>query len=405
MSITIPPELALSMRFPLGSADDIAPAPEPVFSPLRVEFLAGLSKALFADASAKSHPDVAAFAFWCRRANIETWASRHRPSGLRIGLGPVFHVAPANVPINFAYSLAFAFLAGNTSIVRLPSRHGEQIDLVIRALQEVLAEPRFATLRSAIHLLRYEHDDRTTEFWLQNTLGRIIWGGDATVAHMRGLRAHPRSREIAFSDRYSFCVVNAAAILAADAGALSDLYLRFANDMYLMDQHACSSPHMLAWIGEAGEVDDARRLFWPGFELLAQSRYEPEPIQVMDKYVDTCREIIDSPTVDAVVLRHPALTRIRLCSLTNDLYRRRGYFGTLHELSLPSLSNIAAGIDPRCQTMTYFGFDAEELRSFVVDQRLLGLDRIVPIGKAHDMGYSWDGFDLIGALSRVVEIN
>jgi hypothetical protein len=29
----------------------------------------------------------------------------------------------------------------------------------------------------------------------------------------------------------------------------------------------------------------------------------------------------------------------------------------------------------------------------------------VPIGKAHDMGYCWDGFDLIGTLSRVVEIS
>jgi hypothetical protein len=125
----------------------------------------------------------------------------------------------------------------------------------------------------------------------------------------------------------------------------------------------------------------------------------------MDKYVDTCREIIDSATVDAVVLRQPVLTRIRLSALTDDLYLRRGYFGTLHELSLPSLSDIAAGIDPRCQTMTYFGFDAEELRTFVVDQRLLGLDRIVPIGKAHDMGHCWDGFDLIGTLSRVVEIS
>jgi hypothetical protein len=143
------------------------------------------------------------------------------------------------------------FSPGNTSIVRLPSRQDEQIDLVVRALREVLAESRFATLDSAIHLLRYEHDDRITEFWLQNTLGRIIWGGDATVAHMRGLRAHPRSREIAFPDRYSFCVVNAAAILAADANALSDLYLRFANDLYLMDQHACSSPHLVAWIGDS----------------------------------------------------------------------------------------------------------------------------------------------------------
>ena len=54
--------------------------------------------------------------------------------------------------------------------------------------------------------------------------------------------------------------------------------------------------------------------------------------------------------------------------------------------------------------MTYFGLDKSELLDFVVKNRFPGIDRIVPIGTALEMGVIWDGYDIIRSLSRIIEV-
>ena len=54
--------------------------------------------------------------------------------------------------------------------------------------------------------------------------------------------------------------------------------------------------------------------------------------------------------------------------------------------------------------MSYFGFEKNVLKSFVLNNNLRGVDRIVPIGNALDIDFNWDGYDLIKTLSRVIVI-
>jgi len=35
---------------------------------------------------------------------------------------------------------------------------------------------------------------------------------------------------------------------------------------------------------------------------------------------------------------------------------------------------------------------------------LSGIDRIVPVGKALDMDVTWDGYDIVRSLSRVIDV-
>ena len=392
------------MHFLLGSPDNIDSLPDVLFHPLRIEFLADLSRSLLADSRSKEFPDLVTFAFWCRRANMEHFARAWDHSRLRLGLGLVFHISPANVPINFAYSLIFSFLAGNASIVRLPSKESVQTDLVIEALTNLLCEEKYHSFRHVIHLVRYDKADHVSEFWLQNSLGRIIWGGDATVAHMRSLKSHPRSREIAFVDRYSLSAISALSLIEADHARLHEFCVGLYNDIYLMDQNACSSPQLLVWIGNSLDIEAAQSRLWPEFQDLARTKYSMEDVRAMDKYVDLCREVIDYQNIAEVVSERPLLTRIRLDSLSINQYQQRGYFGTVHEFSAGSLDALAGIVDSRFQTLTYFGFDREVLREFVTSNRLTGIDRIVPVGRALDMGFYWDGFDIISSLSRLVDI-
>lgn len=397
-------EMPSGQTFLLGSADSVTREPAATCAPDRIEFLAELSRRLLADQANRRFPDVVAFAFWCRKASLESLAQKYRDRGLRVGLGPVFHLAPSNVPINFAYSLAFGLLAGNSNIVRLPSRHSDQVDIIVAALARLLNDTHHSRLAGSIHLLRYDHDDRITGYWLANTLGRVIWGGDQTIAHMRSLPVHPRSRELAFPDRFSLCAMRADAVLALDRAQSIGLATRLVNDVTLMDQNACSSPHLLAWVGERATVDRARAAFWPLVEQIAADRYALEPIQAMDKLVGLCCEIIESENIEALFLPNPSLSRVVLNKMAADPCTQRVHFGTLHEVFLDSLAELAGVVDPRFQTLAYFGFAERELNEFVLDRRLRGIDRIVPIGQAHQMDFVWDGQELITALSRVVDI-
>ena len=40
----------------------------------------------------------------------------------------------------------------------------------------------------------------------------------------------------------------------------------------------------------------------------------------------------------------------------------------------------------------------------MVNNRLSGIDRAVPIGKALDIGVFWDGYNILGSLSRIINV-
>ena len=402
--IHIPDNITKDMHFLLGCPENIDDAPEILFHPLRIDFLADLSKVLISSGQSRAFPDIVTFAFWCRRANIESFAKRWDYSSLRVGLGLVLHVTPSNVPINFAYSLVFAFLAGNTSVVRLPSRDKTQYDLVIDALTILLHEKKYQSLRQTVQLVRYDKADHITEFWLQHSLGRIVWGGDATVALLRSLKSHPRSREIAFVDRYSVSAIRARAVIEAEPATFHELCTGLCNDIYIMDQNACSSPQLLVWVGNREDIHAAQFKLWSAFQTYVKEKYTMEPVHAMDKYVDLCRDVLDHRNISSVITDNPLLYRIELDSLTPTQCQQRGYFGTIHEFSAVNLNALTPVVDARFQTLTYFGFKEEALRDFVIINRLPGIDRIVPIGRALDMGFYWDGFDIIASLSRLIDI-
>jgi hypothetical protein len=274
----------------------------------------------------------------------------------------------------------------------------------VDAIVQLLKQDAHAALADSIVLTRFERDDELNRFWLSVADARLVWGGDKTVEHMRSLPCRPRSREVAFSDRYSLCAMAPQAVLALDVEGLRSLCHHLFNDLYLMDQAACSSPQLLAWIGSAHEVDAAKARLWPALADYAASRYAPEAVQVMDKYVHACRRALDGEQVVAVRQHGNTLYRVELADVAVDQDECRGYFGTIHEVTLASLDPLAPIVNERYQTLTYFGIDKTQLQDFVVSRRLRGIDRVVPVGRALDMNVVWDGYDVVASLSRIVAI-
>ncbi len=173
------------MTFVVGDPAKVSCVPCPVFDPLRLDFLGDLSRKLLDSKQVRDFPDIVTFAFWCRRANLKRMQTQSDLRHTRVGLGLLFHVSPSNVPVNFAYSLVFGLLSGNSNVVRLPSRPSQPATLISHAVAEILAGPKYSELRTAIHLARYERDELTTKFWVSVADGRVVWGGDATVGLIR----------------------------------------------------------------------------------------------------------------------------------------------------------------------------------------------------------------------------
>ena len=78
----------------------------------------------------------------------------------------------------------------------------------------------------------------------------------------------------------------------------------------------------------------------------------------------------------------------------------RGKFGLFYEMNLDEMDDIFDRLSQRVQTCVTFGISGETLAKRLANCHARGVDRIVPVGQAMDIGVFWDGYDVIGSLSR-----
>jgi len=367
------------------------------FSSEVVSFLNALSRTLLGDPEAKGFPDVVTFGFFCRKGNIERLREAYKElSRHRLGRGVTFHIAPSNVPVNFAYSLVCGLLAGNACIVRAPSKDFAQTGIICRAINEA-----GGLLKNYIGIVRYERDDEVTAYFSGLCDVRIIWGGDDTIHEVRKIPIPARAFDLTFADRYSICAIKAAALAECDLAAVAhDFY----NDTYLFDQNACSSPRLLVWIGTDEAIRAVREKFWAAVHGEVQARYTLAPVVAVDKLTALCRCAMDLPGTKAVMGPDHLIDRIHLSELSPNLDQYRCAGGSFLEYDDQNLDALRAIVTRKYQTLSYLGFEAEELREWVLSNGLAGIDRVVRVGRTADFGPVWDGYDLISFLSRICEV-
>lgn len=372
------------------------------FAPEALDFLSALSAALLKDREVKAYPDVITFAYFCRKAHLARLQEEYAGQlDDRLGRGVVFHIAPSNVPINFAYSLAAALLSGNGSVVKASSRDFVQTRIVCRAMEKLLAED-FPALAPYVCVVTYPREAQdVTERFSARCHARVIWGGDETVRRVREAALPPRAVEVAFADRYSLLCIRPEAVLALSADELERLAKDFYNDTYLTDQNACTSPRLIYWVGE-GDSREASERFFRAVGAYARQRYELAPVVAVDKLTAACRAAMKLEGAEIVHGSDNWVTRVRVKALCPELYDLRSPGGFFLEYAAPTLDALGDFVTPRVQTLSYLGFQPEELRHFVLENRLTGIDRIAPVGRTMDFALTWDGYDLIRTLSRKI---
>lgn len=371
------------------------------FSDEVILYLNELSSILLRMPEVRHYPDVVTFAFFCRKANLLRLQKEHATNSLRLGRGLVFHIAPSNVPVNFAYSLICGLLSGNNNIVRLPGKQFRQVDLIVEAIRTLSGDERFDTVSRMVHLIKYERGGIETTTYSALADVRVIWGGDETIRTIRQSPLPPRSYDIAFADRYSVCVLNAISIL--EESSLDKIIEGFYNDTYLFDQNACSAPQLMVWVGTADKIEKAKEYFWTALQQYVDRKYKLEPILAVDKLSTFYRQAILSDVIKEEN-KNNNLWRVRLRELSSDIPQYRCAGGYFSEYSTNDFNDLASIVTTKYQTLAYFGFSKDELQQFVLNNHIKGIDRIVPIGKTTDFSLIWDGYDLITMLSREISI-
>jgi len=116
-------------------------------------------------------------------------------------------------------------------------------------------------------------------------------------------------------------------------------------------------------------------------------------------------ESITSDKMAKFVNMDNVLMYIELKNISQELHNYRGIFGLFYTCEIENLNQLITIINNKYQTVTYYGIDKKELTNFVIENGIIGIDRVVPVGRALDMNTIWDGYDVIGYLSRVIDIH
>lgn len=370
----------------------------PPFSPEVKAFLDSFSRLVLRSREAKVWPDVISLGFWCRVASVALMQADIGSLEHRFGRGVVFHIAPGNVAVNFAYSLFTGLLAGNANVVRLPGRDYPQVVIVIKLIAAALE--MHPAIKSRVCLVRYDKQKNINDTLSAMCDTRIIWGGDETIAQIRRSPLTARALDITFADRYSIALINAEHYLAHDEKY--QLAQAFYNDTLLNDQNACSSPSLVVWLGK--ETERAREIFWHHFDALATARYVFEPIYAVNKLAQLYMISAQFSGVKKIESTSNRIMRVELPSLTADTLNWRGNCGFFLEYIAGSLDDINPICHSRCQTLAVFGVEDHILNNWLASGHR-GVDRVVGLGHTLDFSLKWDGYDLISMLTRTINIS
>ena len=367
----------------------------PAFSDEMTGFLSALSRELLKDKRAKEFTDIVSYAYWIRRASLEAVKERHTDRADRIGRGVAFHIAPSNVPVNFAVSMTSSALAGNATLIRLSNKPFEQVEIICEAMNRLL-DSEYACLKSYFCLIRYEHSDAITRDLSEMCDLRVIWGGNRTINTIRQAPLPPRAIEMAFADRHSIAVVDAEEYLQADA---KEVAKGFYTDTYYTDQNACSSPRIVIWLGK--HVKEARERFWQELGNLVRQDYKMQPIQAVDKFSSACM-LGMGKGCGKLVSDDNYVVRVEVDKLTEDLMDYKNGGGYFFEYVADALDELVPILNKQCQTVSVLGVSKGEIKKVVFWYGVRGVDRIVPLGQTMGLEFIWDGFKMIEQMTRYV---
>jgi len=372
------------------------------FNSLSIDFLSDFSNELKKNKNIYKYPDLVYLLLWCNKKRIESLKKNFQEDEIRLGRGLIFHICPANVPTNFIYSFFFGLLSGNSNIVKVPSKDFNEKKIILSKIQYLFKKKKYNKLSKTNCFIQYDSKSENTKIISSYCDGRVIWGGDNTINEVRKIWIPEKSIEITFPDRYSISIINTDKLTQISKNELKILANKFFYDGYSMNQLACNSPHFVFWIGKKNP--NLQNQFWKQLNHVVEKKFLFDDIHIVDKYSNLIENIITQENFDHLMTFKNNLYVIDPSNKIKKIDDIRGINGTFFQKNISNINNLKDFITKKCQTVSYFGFDKEQLKIFLLNNNFLGIDRVVPIGKALGIDIVWDGYDVVKSLSRVVTL-
>jgi hypothetical protein len=373
--------------------------PYKIFDKKIISFLNEVSKTILNFKSIKFYPDLATFGFWCRENNMKSLANMYLNDHIMIGRGCALHICPSNVPMNFAYSFVFGLISGNNNIIKIPSRNFTQVRIFFKVLNKVLKKKKYFGIKKKFVFVKYSKDNEISSDLSKLADVRLIWGGNNTVKLFKKFETNSRCLDLCFSNRVSGALINTQSLKKLSSNEFEKLIFKFYNDCYLMDQQGCSSPQVIFWHGKKNQMLIEK--FWEKLANIINNKYSYDR-SLANKKIEIASELIlnekNLKSINSKNLRLLRFKRKKITSLNNINYN----FGTFLEADIKKIDEIKNLIKNEFQTLIYYGVSKNILKNFIIQNNLKGIDRIVPFGRAFDMGLIWDGFDIVRSMSRIV---
>tara|TARA_Y100001970_G_scaffold279021_1_gene385619 strand:- start:2702 stop:3892 length:1191 start_codon:yes stop_codon:yes gene_type:complete len=371
------------------------------FNKVCLEFLSDFSKELFKSKKTKKYSDLIALAFWCRKKNLEKIKNDHRDKYIRKGVGILLHIPPNNVPISSIYSFIFGLISGNSNIIRIPNYNLENIKLVLNLINKIFNKKKYLNIKKNNLLIFYEKNDEISQKLSSQVDGRIIWGGDKTIEVFKKYKTKNYSTDLFFIDKYSISILNSNKLKFLKGKNIEKLSEAFYNDTFLMDQNACSSPHLIFWTKKSSIKEIEK--FWKNLDLIVKKKF------LLNEFISSKRlYLLNNYLINNNNLKldnkYKNFFLINIKNIKNNIFNYRGFSGIFFQTKLKSNLNIKNYLSRKIQTITYFGLKKNEIENFVKKNDLRGIDRIVPVGQSLNLDLIWDGNNIVHKLTRIIDI-
>tara|TARA_X000000950_G_scaffold287121_1_gene398247 strand:+ start:667 stop:1854 length:1188 start_codon:yes stop_codon:yes gene_type:complete len=374
--------------------------PNDVFDKNVILLLNEISKKILSSNKCKKFTDLVSFGFWCRESNIKSIFNNYNYFRNRMGRGSVLHIAPSNVPTNFAYSMVFGLLSGNNNIIRLPSKNFLQVDLLCKILKKLEKKKIYKNSFNRLLLIKYDNSDLISSELSKEMDARIIWGGDNTINKFKSFKTKPRCIDLAFANRYSISLINSDKLGKLSYHDLIVLTKKFYNDTYTMDQFGCSSPNSIFWLGKNNL---AKKKFWHELSRIVNREYDLNLSGANKKISNLMNHALGKNKSLKTNMKNFNLITIKGKKLSLDNFENIN-FGSFLEINLNDINHLSKYTSEKLQTITYYGTSFKNIKKFIIENKIKGIDRIVPIGRAFDLTPEWDGVDIISTLSRTIGV-
>ena len=374
-----------------------------IFDSIILDFLSDLSKEIFSKNRKIKYKEIIALGYWCRKSNLESLKKNYNNLNLQVGKGIAFHIVPSNVPINFAYSLIFGLLSGNSNIVRVGEEDNEIVKSTCQLFNRILNKKKYQKIKNENAIITYKKNDELTEYFSSISDCRILWGSDETIKVLKKFKTKVNCIDLIFADRYSTSIINPDMI---NPGNINKLVYNFYIDTFLMDQNACSSPHLVVWLNLNKKNKKNKKLFWEKLILLSKKNYDLDLSKSYEKLTRSLENILFLKNdVNSFENNDQILHLTKIKNIPHKIESIRGRFGSFYEYYAKNFDFLNKIQSDKLQTISYFGLDKKEIREKIDKTNLTKVSRFVPIGSTLNIDLNWDGYDVINNLSKKIVIN